>query len=221
MRNVVCAAFVSLDGVMQAPGAPPEDPTGGFTLGGWSVNYWDEPMGAFMGETFGRPYDLLLGRKTYEIFAAHWPYVDEGDPIGAQFDAVTKYVATSSAAPLSWVNSVNLGGDAVSAVARLKAEDGPDLLTQGSGELLQSLMAADLVDEFRLMTFPLLLGSGKKLFATGARPGALKAVSTTVSTTGVVMSVYRRDGAVVPGTFELAEPSAAELARRARWAREG
>jgi dihydrofolate reductase len=221
MRKVVAAAFVSLDGVMQAPGGPPEDPSGGFTLGGWTVNYWDEPMGQFMGETFSTPFDLLLGRKTYEIFAAHWPFVEAGDPIAESFNAVTKYVATSAAEPLTWTNSVALRGDVAVAIARLKQEDGPILLTQGSSVLLQTLLAHDLVDEFRLLTFPLVLGAGKRLFGQGTRPGALKLVASTVSTTGVVMSVYERAGAITTGSFELEHPSEAEIARRARIRREG
>jgi dihydrofolate reductase len=215
------AAFVSLDGVMQAPGAPPEDPTGGFTQGGWTVNYWDEPMGEFMGGMFTDPFDLLLGRKTYEIFAAHWPYVPAEDPVGKVFNAVTKYVATTSTQPLSWNNSINLGADVVAEISRLKRTDGPMLLTQGSSVLLQTLLAHDLVDEFRLLTFPLVLGSGKRLFGNGAKPGALKLIETKVSSTGVLMSIYRPDGAIKIGTFELPNPSQAELARREKIKREG
>lgn len=221
MRQVVAAAFVSLDGVMQAPGGPPEDPTGGFALGGWTVPYWDEPMGQFMGEMFARPFDLLLGRKTYEIFAAHWPFVGDAEPIAAPFNAARKYVATSGTAPLAWNNSVALRGDVAGAIARLKQEDGPVLLTQGSSVLLQTLLAHDLIDEFRLLTFPLLLGPGKRLFGAGARPGALKLAASAVSTTGVIMSVYERAGAVRTGSFELPQPSPAELARRERMRREG
>ncbi|MGR9247080.1 dihydrofolate reductase family protein [Rhizobium leguminosarum] len=221
MRKVVAAAFVSLDGVMQAPGGPPEDPTGGFTLGGWTVNYWDEPMGQFMGGMFTDPFELLLGRKTYEIFAAHWPFVGEDDPIGTVFNTVTKYVATSSTAPLTWTNSVALHGDVAAEVARLKQEDGPTLLTQGSSGLLQTLLAHDLIDEFRLLTFPLVLGPGKRLFGKGTKPGALKLTANSVSTTGVIMSVYEPAGAIKTGTFELAHPSEAEIARRERMKREG
>ena len=221
MRKIVAGAFVSLDGVMQAPGGPPEDPSGGFTHGGWTVTYWDEPMGRFMDEIFSRPFDLLLGRKTYEIFAAHWPYIEGGDPIAERFNAVTKYVATSSTEPLAWQNSVALQGDVAAAVRRLKQEDGPDLLTQGSSVLLQTLLAGDLIDEFRLLVFPLILGSGKRLFGQGAKPGALKLTGTGVSTTGVTMSVYERAGAISIGSFELEHPSEAEMARRERMKREG
>ncbi|MBX5164937.1 MULTISPECIES: dihydrofolate reductase family protein [unclassified Rhizobium] len=221
MRKVVAAAFVSLDGVMQAPGGPREDPTSGFTLGGWTVNYWDEPMSQFMGGIFTDPFELLLGRKTYEIFAAHWPFVGKDDPIGKVFNAVTKYVATTSQKPLTWENSVALRGDAAAEIARLKQQDGPDLLTQGSSGLLQTLLTHDLIDEFRLLTFPLILGTGKRLFGKGAKPEALKLTANTVSTTGVIMSVYARGGAIKTGTFELAQPSEAEIARRERMKREG
>jgi dihydrofolate reductase len=221
MRKVVAAAFMSLDGVMQAPGGPPEDPTGGFTHGGWTVNYWDEPMGQFMGETFSSPFDLLLGRKTYEIFAAHWPYVEAGDPIAETFNAVTKYVATSSTEPLAWANSVALRGDVAAEIAQLKQETGPNLLVQGSSVLLQTLLAHDLIDQFRLLTFPLVLGPGKRLFGQGAKPGALTLIKTAVSTTGVIMSVYDRAGAIRTGSFELEHPSEAEIARQERLKREG
>jgi dihydrofolate reductase len=221
MRKVVAAAFLSLDGVMQAPGGPPEDPTGGFSHGGWTVNYWDEPMGQFMGGMFSGPFDLLLGRKTYEIFAAHWPYVEGSDPTAALFNRVTKYVATSSEEPLTWTNTVALRGDVAAEITRLKQEDGPTLLTQGSSVLLQTLLAHDLIDEFRLLIFPLVLGPGKRLFGQGTKPGALKLTATTVSTTGVIISVYDRAGAISTGSFELPHPSEAEIARRARMQREG
>jgi len=221
MRKIIAAAFVSLDGVMQAPGGPEEDPTGGFTEGGWTFGYWDDAMGAWMGESFATPFDLLLGRKTYEIFAAHWPYADPANPIAKTFNAVTKYVATSSAAPLTWANSVNLGADAGAAIAKLKQEDGPDLLTQGSSVLLQTLLAQGLIDELRLMTFPVTLGHGKRLFGDGTRPGGLKLISSRASTTGVVMGVYQPAGAIASGSFQHDQPSAAEVERRARMAREG
>jgi dihydrofolate reductase len=203
MRKVVAAAFVSLDGVMQAPGGPEEDPTGGFTQGGWTATYWDEIMGQSM-DIFGGPFDLLLGRKTYEIFAAHWPYVTD-DPIGEAFTACTKYVATSSAAPLTWANSKALH-DPVAEVTRLKQAEGPVLLTQGSSQLLQALIAAGLVDEFRLMTFPVVLGRGKKLFGEGLPAFALTLADSKVSTTGVTIATYLPAGAVPLGSFALEEP---------------
>ncbi len=221
MRKLVAAAFVSLDGVMQAPGGPTEDPTGGFTQGGWTFHYWDEPMGTFMGEIFSNPFDLLLGRKTYEIFAAHWPFAGADDLTAVLFNRVTKYVATSSTAPLAWENSVTLGADVPAAIAKLKKTDGPTLLTQGSSVLLQTLLAHDLIDEFRLLTFPLVLGSGKRLFGSGTKPGALKLASTALSTTDVIMSVYARAGAISTGSFQLPETSAVEVARQERMKREG
>lgn len=222
MRKVIAAAFVSLDGVMQAPGGPTEDPTQGFTEGGWTVTYWDEAMGAFMDGMFEAPFDLLLGRKTYEIFAAHWPYAEEGDPVAEAFNACTKYVATRSDQAFSWINTTPLRGEDVAAqVATLKAGEGPVLLTQGSSVLLQTLLAQDLIDEFRLLTFPVVLGPGKRLFGEGAHPGGLKLTSTAVSTTGVIMSAYQRAGAIEIGSFQHAAPSAAEAARQERMAREG
>ncbi len=220
MRKVIAAAFISLDGVIQAPGGPTEDPTGGFTHGGWTVNYWDDAMGQYMGESFSKPFDLLLGRKTYEIFAAHWPFAPAGDPTAALFDRVTKYVATSSSEPLTWINSVALH-DVPGEIAALKQTDGPDLLTQGSSALLQTLLEHDLIDEFRLLVFPLVLGPGKRLFGQGTRPGALKLTATTVSTTGVIMTTYERAGAISAGSFQQANPSAAEVERQRRMKREG
>jgi dihydrofolate reductase len=219
MRKVIAAAFVSLDGVMQAPGAPEEDPTGGFAYGGWTANHWDGVMDEVMGEGFAKPFDLLLGRRTWEIFAAHWPYTEE-EP-AALFNSITKYVATSSDAPLAWANSVKLAGDVPAAVARLKEGDGPDLLTQGSSVLVRSLLAAGLVDELSLLVFPVILGRGKRWYGEDARPGDWEQLSSRTSTTGVVMSRYRPTGPVSTGSFALAEPSEAEMARRARLRSEG
>ncbi|HMG47737.1 MAG TPA: dihydrofolate reductase family protein [Allosphingosinicella sp.] len=219
MRKLVCGAFVSLDGVMQAPGGPEEDPTGGFRFGGWTFPYWDEITDEAVGESFARPFDLLLGRRTYEIFAAYWPYL-EGE-IADPFNAAAKYVATSSTAPLAWANSVRLDGDVPAAVARLKEGDGPDLLTQGSSVLVQSLLAAGLVDQLNLLVLPVLLGRGRKLFGDDARPGALELVSSRISSTGVIIARYRPAGPVRTGSFAVGEPSAAELARRERMKKEG
>ena len=224
MRKVIAAAFVSLDGVMQAPGGPQEDPTGGFRFGGWTAPYWDDTVGQATAENFGRPFDLLLGRKTYEIFAAHWPYV-EADPQQSSFDEAnsqiadmfgraTKFVASRRSPTLSWANSKWLGSDAASAVAELKQGEGPDLLTQGSSDFLQSLLAADLVDEVRLLTYPVVLGGGKKLFGAGARPGAFKLTGATVSPSGVIVAAYERAGEVRTGDFTMGQPTEAELERR-------
>ena len=218
-RKLIAAFFTSLDGVVQAPGGPEEDPTRGFRFGGWTANHWDEAMGEYMGESFGTPFDLLLGRKTYEIFAAHWPYTDE-EP-AALFNGITKYVATRSDGALAWQNSVKLEGDAVAAVAALKQGDGPDLLTQGSSVLVRRLLAAGLVDELSLMVFPVLLGHGKRWFGEDAAAGDWELVGSRASTTGVIMSRYRPRGPVSTGSFALDEPTAAELARRERMQAEG
>ncbi|MEA3012882.1 MAG: hypothetical protein QOD42_1427 [Sphingomonadales bacterium] len=218
MRRVIVGAFVSLDGVMQAPGGPEEDPTGGFEHGGWTFPYWDAVMGAAMGESFSKPFELLLGRTTYEIFAAHWPFTEE-EP-AALFNGVTKYVATSSAEPLAWANSVRLEGDVPDAVARLKQGDGPDLLTQGSSVLVRSLLAHGLVDELNLLVFPVILGKGKRLFGEETKPGELELVDSKTATTGVIISRYRPRGPVRTGSFAHAEPSEAELARRERMKKE-
>lgn len=214
MRKIVAATFISLDGVMQAPGGPEEDPTGGFTSGGWTFHYWDEPMGQAMGEVFSAPFELLLGRKTYEIFAAHWPYVAADDPIGKAFNATRKYVVTSSTEPLAWKNSVAIHGDAAAEIARLKRQDGPTLLIQGSSGLIQTLLTNGLIDEFRLLIFPVVLGRGKRLFGTGAVPVALRLVDAKVSTTGVAIHTYVPAGEVRTGSFQLEKPTEAELARR-------
>jgi dihydrofolate reductase len=219
MRKVVAGVFLSLDGVMQAPGGPEEDPTRGFKHGGWTFHYWDDVMGKSMEESFGTPFDLLLGRKTYEIFAAHWPYL-QNDPIADVFNRITKYVATTSLEPLTWNNSVVLNNPAAD-VAKLKQQDGPALLIQGSSQLVQTLLKHDLIDELRVMTFPLVLGVGKRFFGEGTIPRALKLVSSTPSTTGVVISTYQRGGDIQTGSFAIAEPSVAERARRERMKREG
>jgi dihydrofolate reductase len=215
MRKIIVGAFVSLDGIMQAPGGPNEDPIGGFKFGGWAFPYFDEKMGASVGEMFAKPFDLLLGRKTYDIFAAHWPYVGADDPIGPLFDRITKYVATRNPnLKLDWQNSQTLGADVVTAVKKLKSEDGPDLLTQGATEFLQTLFRHDLVDEINVSIFPVVLGKGKKLFGDGASPTALKLISSQVSGSGVTINKYVRGGQVMTGSFEFEQPTEAELERR-------
>jgi dihydrofolate reductase len=215
MRRIVVSTFTSLDGVMQAPGGPAEDPTGGFTLGGWTFPYFDEALGAAMGEIFGRPFDLLLGRKTYDIFAAHWPYIsDPNDAFAAMFNRITKYVAAHAEPKLDWANSQWLGKDTVAALKTLKAEDGLDLMVQGSSVLLQTLWKEKLVDEFSVLTFPVVLGKGKRLFSEGVPPAALRTVKSRSFPTGVVVTNYTPDGAVRTGDFGHAEPSDAELERR-------
>ena len=222
MRKLVVSTFVSLDGVMQAPGGPEEDPRGGFAHGGWSVNYWDDVMNEVMGAAFSVPFDLLLGRRTYEIFAAHWPHASEEEGAGP-LNRATKYVASRTLGPrdLTWSNSRLLEGEAPSAIGALKRETGPEIQVHGSGDLLQTLLRHDLVDEFRIWTFPLVLGSGKRLFGEGTQSRALDLVENRISTTGVTIGTYRPAGAVKTGTFALAEPSKSERERRDRLAREG
>jgi dihydrofolate reductase len=221
MRKVITGAFISMDGVMQAPGGPQEDPTGGFRFGGWVVPHIDDVFGQEVDTLFGQPFDLLLGRKTYEIFAAHWPYMEGGDydGIAKQFNSITKYVATRSGTELTWKPSVALR-DAATDVARLKKEDGPALVTQGSSDLIQTLLAHDLIDEIRTFTFPIVLGKGKKLFGDGAKPTGFKAVDSKVSSTGVMITRYQRAGAVETGNLGMEPPTDAEKDRRERMMRE-
>ncbi|MGH3042603.1 MAG: dihydrofolate reductase family protein [Gaiellaceae bacterium] len=218
MRPLVVSTFITLDGVMQAPGGPEEDPTGGFTHGGWSAGYWDEAMGQRMGEVMGRPFDLLLGRKTYEIFAAHWPHVDE--PGAEQLNSARKYVASRTLDSVEWNNSTLLEGDAAEAIAKLKQEDGPEIQVHGSWNLIQTLLEHDLVDEFRLMIFPVVLGTGKRLFADGAVPAGLGLAESATSATGVLMATYKREGDIRYGSFALDEPTEEERERRKRLAEE-
>ncbi|MEO3432193.1 dihydrofolate reductase family protein [Inquilinus sp. CAU 1745] len=215
MRKVIVGAFTSLDGIMQAPGGPDEDPVGGFDHGGWATSYFDESMGEAVEEMFARPFDLLLGRKTYDIFAAHWPYAGADDPIGPLFDRITKYVATRNPdLELGWKNSRTLGADAVAGVKKLKGEDGPNLLTQGSTDFLQTLFRNDLVDEIYISFFPVVLGKGKRLFGDGASPAAFKLVGSRTSPSGVTVNNYVRAGEIVTGSFEFDQPTEAELERR-------
>ncbi|MBZ0330983.1 dihydrofolate reductase family protein [Halomonas sp. ANAO-440] len=222
MRKVIVGAMVSLDGVMQAPGGPKEDPTGGFRYGGWVAPLVDEVFGEEMDKLFRQPFDLLLGRKTYEIFAAHWPYAEEGpdDFIARTFNSIKKYVATRKGLDLTWKESVALS-DAASDVARLKQEDGPALLTQGSTALVQTLLKSDLVDEINTFTFPVVLGKGKKLFDDGVEPAAFELAASRVSPNGIVIAKYIREGAVKTGDFAMDPPTAAEAARREKVQREG
>jgi dihydrofolate reductase len=212
MRIVAVNTFMSLDGVMQAPGGPEEDPTGGFGLGGWAVNYFDEEM---MERIAGAaPYELLLGRGTYEIFAAHWPY-DEG-PIADHLNTTRKYVASTTLERAEWNNSTLITEDVPGYVAGLKREDGAEIQVHGSPGLIQTLLEHDLVDEFRVWIFPVVIGRGKRLFGDGTVPGALELVDSRVSTTGVTINTYRRAGDIAIGEMDFEEPTEAELARRQR-----
>jgi dihydrofolate reductase len=212
MRKLVVNAFVSLDGVMQAPGGPEEDPTGGFEQGGWSVNFWDEQMMASMDEFMGKPFDLVLGRKTYEIFAAYWPHSEASG--AAELNRATKYVASRTLDKLDWEPSRLLEDDVPEAVARLKEEDGPELQVHGSSNLIQTLVRHGLVDRFRVFIFPVVLGTGKRLFGEGVPPGALKLVDSKVASTGVIMATYEPAGEIPIGTFAPEEPTEAEVKRR-------
>ena len=202
MRRLIVSTFLTLDGVMQAPGGPEEDDSGGFAHGGWSVNYWDELMGQVMAEAVSTPFAMVLGRRTYDIMAAHWPHASEED--GAKpFNDATKYVASRSHPRLAWSNSVLIEGDAAEGLATLKQEDGPELQVHGSGNLIQTLLRHDLVDQYRLWVFPLVLGSGQRLFSDGTIPAGLKLVGSKVSSTGVVIGTYEPAGEIVTGSFAL------------------
>jgi dihydrofolate reductase len=221
VRKLVASAFVSLDGVMQAPGGPEEDPTAAFDFGGWAFSYFDEAMDLSASGFDGKDREIVLGRKTYEIFEAYWPYQPADDPVAQTLNAVRKHVASRTLKALLWENSVLLAEDVISAIAALKAHPGRDLQIIGSSNLIQSLQAASLIDEYNVWTFPVILGRGKRLFETTAKPGALRLLRTQVSTTGVVMSTYVPDGNIPLGSFAQAEPSEKELDRRARMTREG
>jgi dihydrofolate reductase len=200
MRKLTANTFLTLDGVMQAPGGPEEDPSEGFAHGGWSVTYWDEDMGRIMDDYMGKPFDLVLGRKTYEIFAAFWPNATEEQGAKPLNDA-TKYVASRTLKSLEWGPAVLIEGDVVDGVSELKKQDGPELQVHGSGNLLQTLLEHNLIDEIQLWTFPVVIGSGKRLFAEGTVPSALKVVDSTVSSTGVVISNYVPAGEIPLGSF--------------------
>jgi dihydrofolate reductase len=199
MRKLIVGSFITLDGVMQAPGGPEEDRDGGFEHGGWSFGYWDEQMQNVMGEWMSQPFELLLGRKTYEIFAAHWPNTDE--PPAELFNSITKYVASTTLKDLEWENSQLIEGDVADGIRALKQEEGPDLSVQGSGNLIQTLLQHGLVDEFRLMIFPLVLGTGKRLFDGGTMPDGLEVANAQTSSTGVLIAIYRPGAEIKYGSF--------------------
>lgn len=220
MRKLVVSTFMTLDGIMQAPGGPDEDPTHDFAQGGWSVNYWDEMMGQIMTESLAKPFDLLLGRKTYEIFSAHWPFAKD-EPGADRLSNARKYVASRTLHMVGWDNSSLIEGDVAEEVAKLKQEDGPELQVQGSSDLIQTLLKHNLVDEFRVWIFPVVIGHGKRLFDQGTLPSGLKLVSSKTSSTGVILATYEPAGELKTGSFALDNPSEAELARRQRLAVEG
>lgn len=217
MRKLTGAAFISLDGVMQGPGGPNEDRSGGFSHGGWVAPYWAESP---FDEVIGSDYDLLLGKRTYDIFAAYWPHNREME-IGETFQRINKYVLTHSDEPLEWENSHRIAGVSTAvAVADLKKTEGRDLLIQGSSTLYPPLLSAGLIDRLILMTFPIVLGAGKRIWGEATDANALKLVDSSVMSTGVLYSVYEPGGEVQTGTFETKPPSEAELKRRKQWAKE-
>jgi dihydrofolate reductase len=209
MRKLVVNTFMSLDGVMQSPGGPDEDPAGGFTHGGWAVNYFDDEM---MGQMSEAGYELLLGRGTYEIFAAHWPH-DEG-PIADHLNSTRKHVASTTLGQVDWNNSTLITGDVADYVAALKTEDGPEIQVHGSPGLIQTLLQHDLIDEYRMWIFPVVIGTGKRFFGDGAIPAGLKLVDSRATKTGVTVNTYERAGDIDPGSFEFDEPTEAEIERR-------
>jgi dihydrofolate reductase len=212
MRKVLVTTFLTLDGVMQAPGGPEEDPSGGFAHGGWSVNYWDDQMSQEMAEFMRGPFDLLLGRKTYEIFAAYWPHSTE--PGADALNSARKHVVSTTLRSVDWSNSTLIKGDVKAYAANLKKQSGPEIQVHGSGQLIQTLLQQDLVDEFHLLIFPIVLGSGKRLFADGTIPAAFKSVDVKTSSTGVIIATYQRAGAVKYGTYAPEEAPTAEVRGR-------
>jgi dihydrofolate reductase len=193
MRKIIAITQVTLDGVMQAPGGPEEDPSNGFTHGGWAMPFVDKAAKQVIGETIAGEFDLLLGRRTYQIFAGYWP--NQGDnPIAKAFNKATKYVVTRTLDQLDWKTSQRISGNVVDELRRLKASDGPTLHIWGSSELLQTLIAADLVDEYRLWVFPVVLGEGKRLFESGVPPRGLSLVATSSTPSGVLLNTYRPAG---------------------------
>ena len=223
MRKIIVGAQVSMDGVMQAPGGPTEDPTKGFKFGGWSMPYFDEAAGEEIDRLFKDKFDLLLGRKTYEIFAAYWPYYNEGAPAGGiakLFKQIKKYVVSRSGeVDTSWAGSVLLRD--IAEVKRLKQEDGPNLVTQGSTELVHALLANDLVDAISIFTVPVVLGGGKKLFADGSAPHSFKLTKSRVGPNGLIVGHYEREGEIRVANAMLDSPSERENARQKRMKREG
>ena len=202
MRRIIVLSFVTLDGVMQAPGGPTEDPSGGFAYGGWTVPYFDEFAGKVMVEQMSHPFDLLLGRTTYEIFAGYWPsHDDPADPVASGLNEATKYVVSHEPMELPWKGSVLVAGDVVGAIKALKRGEGPQLQVHGSGNLIQTLLKHDLVDEMWLKIFPITLGPGKRLFADGTVPAAFKLQECKTSPSGVIFASYQRAGEVKTGSM--------------------
>jgi dihydrofolate reductase len=199
-RKLVVLTFLTIDGVMQAPGGPEEDTSGGFKHGGWVVGYWDEFMGQTMDKQTAYPFDLLLGRKTYEIFASYWPNA-KNDSMADKLNNAKKYVVSTTLNKLEWKNSVLLKGDTVEEVRKLKQQDGPEIQVHGSSNFIQTLLKNDLVDEFRLKVFPVTIGRGKRLFGEGTIPASFSLTESGISSTGVIVATYRRNGEIKKGSF--------------------
>lgn len=219
MRKIIAITHVTLDGIMQAPGGPEEDPRGGFTHGGWAMHFGDEVGGEALGRIMSGEFDLLLGRRTYEIFAAYWPYAGD-NPIAKAFNKATKFVVTHRLDRFDWLPAQPIGGDAVAELRRLKASDGPELHLWGSSVLLQTLIAAELVDEFRVWIYPVILGRGKRLFEAGVPPRGLTLVESRGTSKGVLLNTYRPAGPLPVGSPDPDKPSKAELTRRKQLAAE-
>lgn len=218
MRKIIVVTFLTMDGILQAPGGPQEDPTNGFEWGGWQFGYPDELTDLALGKLFSTPFDLLLGRRTYEIFASYWPYQD--DEIAKRFNQINKYVVATTPIDSTWKNTVLINRDVVNELRKLKAQNGPALLVHGSSLLVQTMLANHLVDELHTWTYPITLGKGKKLFAEGIAAQEWKLMEAQVSKTGIIVASYEPHGKVKTGSFEAAVTSDAELERRAKWAKE-
>ncbi|MBW8682883.1 dihydrofolate reductase family protein [Chitinophaga rhizophila] len=216
MRKIIVTMFLSMDGVLQAPGGTEEDTSGQFKWGGWIYPYADDSIDKKLGDIMSQPFDLLLGRRTYEIFAAHWPY--QQDDIGNLFNRIEKYVVSSGSLELTWDHSTHITGDVVAELEKLRAQDGPNLLVHGSSRLVQSLLAHQLVDELHTWIYPLTIGQGKRLFQEGTQPQQWKVVDTIVSPQGVMVISYVPAGAIQTGTLGAGYVSDAELARRKKHA---
>jgi len=202
MRKIITTTFLTLDGVMQAPGGPQEDTSGGFTHGGWSANFWDKDMGDIMTGFMSLPFELLLGKKTYDIFAAYWPTSNQDSVVANPFNATKKYVVSHDVHELSWNNSTLITGDVVAAIKKLKEESGPDLWVHGSGNLIQTLLANHLIDRMHVWTYPVTIGKGKRLFAEGTQPEEFKLVGHKVSSiSGVIFATYEPVGPLRPGSM--------------------
>ncbi len=201
MRKLVVLTFVTLDGVMQAPGGPHEDTSGDFKNGGWSVGYWDEFMNQVMAKQMKPPFDLLLGRKTYEIFAAYWPNAKDEPKVAELLNSAKKYVASTTLSRVDWNNSILIKGDVVEEIKQLENQEGPEIQVHGSSNLIQTLLKNDLVDELRLKIFPVTIGNGKRLFGEGTIPASFRLLKSEASPKGVIVATYMREGEIKTGTF--------------------